>query len=300
MTRKRRRGAPPQKTAQNLAKTITQYIQGKRYKPLSASELGRQLAIPEVHQTIFKEILDTFVAEGKMALQKGKYSLPTSNALATGIISIHAKGFGFVRQEGGDIFIPRHATADAVDGDEVEVEVNPVVSAKGPEGEVIAILKRSRTHLAGTITSKSGGHYLAYAPLLGIDKPVLVKAKGQPLREGDRIICKVTRWSNDSKEVEAELDRLIGHIEDPSIDIRAAIEEFEIPDGFTEESLAEARKFGTKISSKELKNRKDITDWECVTIDPDTAKDFDDAITLTKDRKGHLSSVSTSPMSPIM
>ncbi len=296
MKQRRRRGGPPpaqkpsksEKIARNLAKTLRQYLQGRRYKPSSLNELIAQLAIPEVHHDLFEKVLGEMVSTNELALEKHKYAVPSTAQRVIGSISVHKKGFGFLRQtEGSDVFVPKQYMMDAVDGDEVEVEVNPVVSAKGPEGRVIAILKRSRTHLAGIIVSKTGRHYTAYAPLLGPDKPVIVKPKGHPLKEGDRIICKVIEWSNSEEMVEAEADRVIGHISDPSIDIKAAIEEFEIPDGFTEEALEEARSYGSKISPKEAKNRLDITDWECVTIDPDTAKDFDDAITLTCDEKGH-------------
>lgn len=283
MANKRRRGG---KIAQNLKKIILQFTQGKRFRPSTSWELIQQLAIPDVHQSLFQELLSELVDQGELAIQKDRYTLPSKGSLATGIISVHPKGFGFVRQtEGSDIFVPRHLLMDAVDGDEVEVEVNPVVSKKGPEGEVIAILKRSRTHIAGTIMAKSGRHYTAYSPLLGIEKPVIVKAKGKTLKEGDRVICKVTDWKSDSDLVEGELTRLIGSISDPSIDVAAAIEEFNLPDGFSAEAIEEAKLYGKKVSGK---GRMDITDWECVTIDPDTAKDFDDAITLTQDEKGHF------------
>ena len=297
MKQRRRRGGPPpaqkpsksEKIARNLAKTLRQYLQGRRFKPSSLNELIVQLAIPEVHHDLFEKVLGEMIAANELVLEKHKYTVPSTAQRASGSISVHKKGFGFLRQtEGSDVFVPKQYMMDAVDGDEVEVEVNPVVSAKGPEGRVIAILKRSRTHLAGIIVSKTGRHYTAYAPLLGPDKPVIVKPHGHHLKEGDRIICKVIEWSNSDEMVEAEADRVIGHISDPSIDIKAAIEEFEIPDGFTLEALEEARSYGSKISPKEAKNRLDITDWECVTIDPDTAKDFDDAITLTCDEKGHF------------
>lgn len=266
-----------------MTKALIQYIRGKRYAPSTLSQLTQQLDIPDVHRPLFKEILDDLVGEGELALQSQKYTLPNAPGLVTGTISVNPKGFGFVRrQEGPDVFIPRHALKDAVDGDTVEVEVNPVVSAKGPEGEVIAILKRSRTHLAGIIVHKTARHILAYAPLLGIEKPIKVKSK-DPLKEGDRIICKVSDWHSDV--IEGEVTRLIGHITDPSVDIQAAIEEFELPDGFSKEAIQEAKQFG-KIARKE--NRRDLSDWEIVTIDPDTAKDFDDAISLTQDERGHF------------
>ncbi len=262
-----------------------QYIHGKRYSPSTLTELVKQLDIADIHKPLFKEILDDLIDQGELALQREKYTLPTNAQLITGTISVHAKGFGFVKStEGPDIFVPRQNLMDAVDGDTVEVEVNPVVSSKGPEGTIIAILKRSRTHLAGIIVHKTGRHYVAYAPLLGIEKPVKVTSKTS-LNEGDRIICKVTEWHNESDFVEGEMSRYIGHITDPSVDIVAAIEEFELPDGFSREAIAEAKSYGKKVSPE---GRLDITDWEIVTIDPDTAKDYDDAISLTKDERGHF------------
>lgn len=206
-----------------------------------------------------------------------------------GPISVHMKGFGFVKHEGGpDIFIPKHKILDAVDGDIVEVEVNPIVSKKGPEGEVVAILKRGRTHLAGTILSKSKSHWVAYSPVLGQEKWIHLKAKEASLEEGDRIVCKVIDWNADPDFISAQFIRKIGHISDPSVDIDAAIEEFGLPQNFSKEALKEAERFGKKVTDEELKNRLDCTDWECVTIDPDTARDYDDAISLTCDERGHF------------
>lgn len=282
---KRKKGAKKPKIASNFSKTVSQYIRGKRYSPSTLSELTRQLDIADVHKRLFKEVLDDLVEKGELALNREKYTLPSSASLITGTISVHPKGFGFVRcQEGPDVFIPKHSMMDAVDGDTVEVEVNPVVSAKGPEGVIVAILKRSRTHLAGIILQKTARHYVAYAPLLGIEKPVRVTSK-EELKEGDRVICKVKTWHSDTDMVQAEMTHYIGHISDPSVDIQAAVQEFELPDGFSKEAIAEAKSYGTKAQPE---NRKDLTEWEVVTIDPDTAKDFDDAISLTKDERGHF------------
>lgn len=282
--KKQKRGEAKPKVASNLSKTLLQYIRGKRYNPSTLSELTQHLDIADIHHRLFKEILDELVDQGEIALQKDKYTLPNDKGLVTGTIRVHVKGFGFVQCETGpDVFIPKHSMKDAVDGDTVEIEVNPVVSAKGPEGEVIAILKRSRTHLACIIVQKTARHYVGYAPLLGIDKPVKVKSK-TPLKEGDRVICQVNNWHNKDDVVEGEMTRLIGHISDPSVDIQAAVEEFELPDGFTKEAVREAKKYGKTV---EVDDRLDLTQWEIVTIDPDTAKDYDDAISVTRDAKGH-------------
>lgn len=272
------------KLTHNLTRTLLQYVGGKRYEPMTAEELASQLSIAPVHQDLFHQILKDLIKKGSLQLRRDRISLPSN--LVTGRISVHAKGFGFVRmEEGPDVFIPKHLVSDAVDGDQVEIEVSDVVSPKGPEGAVVAILERSRTHLACIIVKKTTGYALGFSPLLGKEKHIRIQ-KPKKIREGDRVICKVDNWKGEF--IEAEASRVIGNIEDPSIDIAAAVEEFELPDGFTEEALEEAKEFGTRIPPKETKNRLDFTKAECVTIDPDTAKDFDDAITLTKDDRGHF------------
>ena len=296
MTPQKKNRAASQKTSnkkdkafRNLTKSLLEYIQGKRYKPATYKQLIQQLQIAPLNEDLFKQVLTHLVKNNQVHLKNDVYDLPKVCNLAKGTISVHPKGFGFVKtgQETPDVFIPKHLIMDAVDGDLVEVEVNPVVSAKGPEGAVVAILKRSRTHLAGTITGQSREGFTAYSPLLGAEKSIIVKSS-QPLKEGDRIICKVTTWNNEQDIIEGELSRLLGHISDPSIDVQAAIEEFSLPSQFSIEAINEARSFNKKITTKKENDRLDLTKVECVTIDPDTARDFDDAISLTLDEKGHF------------
>ncbi len=274
----------------NLTKSLLQYIQGKRYNPATCEQLIAQLGVQPIHIERFKKILEDAVANQKISLRGGKY-IPYSGAtLTTGTISVHPKGFGFVKNElGSDVFIPKQRMGGAVDGDEVEIEIDSNVSAKGPEGTVVAIVKRSRANLAGIVVSQEGDRFLAFSPLLGAEKSIRVSvAKGETLTEGDRIICRVTSWNALGSSIEGSLLQRIGHISDPSIDIKAAIAEFNLLKDFSAEAIQEAQSFGSKVSPNSQKGRLDLTEIECVTIDPDTARDFDDAISLTKDEKGHF------------
>jgi ribonuclease R len=289
----KKRSSPPVKKAnrlkENLSRTLLQYVQGKRYEPMSPEELHEELSIAPVHTELFHELVQELIAHKQLSLVRGRVSMAAAAAqLATGTISVHPKGFAFVKTgDGPDVFIPKHLVRDAVDGDLVEVDVASEVSAKGPEGAVVSIIKRSRTHLAGTVVEVLEKNYKVYAPLLGKEKSVLVRSK-TPLEVGDRIICKVVKWQTDRESVEGELTRRFGHISDPLIDIDAAIEEFELPTSFTQETLEEAKAYGKKVTNKDVAERLDLTEDETVTIDPDTAKDYDDAISLTLDEKGHF------------
>lgn len=279
----------------NLLKTTRQYIQGRSYSPASMEDMMLKLALPEQHAAIFNEIIKTLTKENFIKLKNGCYHLAESDEVViTGIISMHPRGFGFVKHDEpsdeGDVFIPKHLTLNAVDGDHVEVAVNTdAPSDKGPEGKVIAILSRSRTHIAGIITQASSyGEILAYVPLLGTAQRIVVKPSEEfQLREGDRVVMKVLDWGSKENDTECIVSHFLGHISDPSCDIAAAIEEYELPSEFPSKALKEAESFGKVVSRSDFEGRQDLRHLECFTIDPTTAKDFDDALTLSKDEKGH-------------
>lgn len=212
-----------------------------------------------------------------------------------GILRTHPKGFGFVIPEDSsrhsqDIFIPKHLIDNAVDGDTVEVIVNPDSNwDKGPEGKIVTILKRARAHLAGTVREVSAqGDWVVYVPILGLSKRVIVRTSSDiTLKLGDRIIMKVIEWGGEKEPTLCEYNHTLGHISDSTCDVPAALEEFDLRNAFPKGTLTQAKAYGKKVSAKDLKKRVDLTQLECFTIDPDTAKDFDDALTLTKDRQGN-------------
>ena len=106
------------KISHNLTRTVLPFISGKRYEPMNSEELSSQLDIAPIHETLFLKILSDLVGSGQLSMHRGRFSLPEhKERLATGVISIHHKGFGFVKMtEGPDVFIPKHLIGDAVDG----------------------------------------------------------------------------------------------------------------------------------------------------------------------------------------
>jgi ribonuclease R len=214
--------------------------------------------------------------------------------LMTGTLRLHARGFGFVVPDQPlrwpqDIFIPKHLTENAVDGDHVEVQVNMESrSEKGPEGKILAILKRGRSHLGGIIRMVDGkGQLVAHAPLLGVTKRVILHVEsGLRPKIGDRVIMQVIEWGDKNSPTLCELSHIIGNIDDPSCDVDAAIEEFSLLNQFPEPVIEEAQAFGKTVSKKEMKARTDLTKITTITIDPETARDYDDALSISKTAKG--------------
>jgi len=284
------------KLFQNLLKTTEQFMGGKSFVPLQFDELIQRLSVAPQHHSLFREVLEQLIASNFISCEKGRYSWKKSPSdAAKGTIRMHPRGFGFVQLDnpdlyGQDIFIPKHLTKNAVDGDIVEILVNQeVVSEKGPEGKVIAILERARSHMAGIIRQiDRHGNYIAHVPLLGAQQRVVVIADNeQTLNVGDRIVMVVSDWGSKETETTCKFSHHLGNISDPSCDIFAAIEEYELKSDFPSHVIEEAHSFGKQVSRKDIQNREDLRHLTTFTIDPDTAKDFDDALSLTKDESGY-------------
>jgi ribonuclease R len=279
----------------NLLKVTQQFMSGKSYVGMSEAELFERLRLPEQHRELFGRILDHLHKSGQLEIQRNRYALKSSSTqIITGILRVHPRGFGFLQPEdpksySEDIFIPKNFIQNAVDGDTVEVLVDPTTfTEKGPEGKVVAILSRSRTHIAGVIKKVDRyGEITAYVPLLGLSQRVVVEpTKEQELKEGDRIVMEVTDWGSKDTETRCKYSHYIGHISDPSCDIKAAIEEFELRSDFSKKTIHEAEEMGTRVTANDLLGREDFRELECFTIDPDTALDYDDAVSLSKDSSG--------------
>lgn len=280
---------------QNLLQVTEQFMNGKNFVSSTRKELMRKLHLDEDHKYIFKDVLKTLTKQGVCKFSRGKY-LPRRRDLeiVTGTISVHHRGFGFVALDENDlydkdVFIPKHLTENAVDGDRVEVEINPFShSEKGPEGRVVTVIERGRTHLAGIIHQIDwDGIAVAYVPILGAEHKVVVQQADSPLHIGERVILEVVKWGDELHETTARLSHKIGDISDPSKDVPAAIEEYDLRGEFPAPVKREASECGKTVSQKEIKEREDFRDWEVFTIDPTTAKDFDDALSLNKDERGY-------------
>ncbi len=288
------------KKTTSIAEKIKIFLGQKNYTPLTEKELFAALTLSEKEQKEARKAISEMIANEVISVKKNKLKIKEKteeDLVITGILHAHPKGFGFVEPDNPtlssqDVFIPKHLMHQAVDGDKVKVVVNTkVFSPKGPEGKIIEIIERKRSVLAGTIRSLSSkGTATAYVPLLGNEKPVTVQIPQKTkVKVGDRYLLKINEWPEKDSPIRAQLEKYLGNISDPSCDIIAAIHEHELPLVFSKSAIEEAKAFGSKVPASELKKRKDLTKTTVFTIDPTTAKDFDDALSIKKNKKGEYS-----------
>lgn len=287
----------PEDLKEAVSKKIHSFLSSPDYNPMSQSSLMQELGLLATEQTAAKKLLTEMICDGVIEITKNKLALAGQKKapVATGTLRMHPRGFGFVIPDASsclteDVFIPKHLTDSAVDGDIVEIALMPSTKPeKGPEGKILSIIKRTRSHLAGVIRIiDTGKHMLAFIPLFGAQKPAeVLPSKDFPVIVGDRVILKVVEWGGQNKAPLCEISHVIGHISNPALDIPAAIEEFSLRAPFPLQALNQAKEYGKEVSEKDMQGRMDLTKVETFTIDPETAKDFDDALSLTKDARGY-------------
>lgn len=285
------------KLFQNLLSGARQHVKGKGYKPSTFKEMREKLGLPTQHVGTFRKVLRSLMQEGLIELIEQYYCIKkVPDPVVRGVLNVHPRGFAFLQPDKSeglaqDIFIPKHLTMNAINGDIVEVVVNRAVpvSEKGPEGKVVAIIERSRTHVAGVVRYINKQGAWAYVPLLGEDRPVYVEEnpEEEPLVVGDRLVMSVQEWGSEEKPAHCLVSHHLGHINDATSDITAAIEEHGLRAEFPTAVSEEARSFGKSVKKGDLVGREDLRHLETFTIDPETARDFDDALSLTIDEKGH-------------
>ncbi len=238
----------------------------------------------------FKDLVKTLVhleQTGKLSRTKNdKYyiAFDGSKALVKGTLSQHKKGFAFVRAEDetvDDVFIPPNKINRAMDGDTVLVSVSKARDGRN-EGEVKAIEKRAITQVVGTYTeAKHFGFVLPDDSRITQDI-FIPKGKNLGAVEGHKVLVELTQYADGTNNPEGMVKAILGHKNDPGVDILSIIYQHGINIEFNPATIEEANNVPDEISPSEITGRTDLRDVLTITIDGADAKDLDDAISVDK------------------
>ena len=266
-------------------KIIYEFICDEFYVPMKLKELAMLLQVPKEQREELKEIMDALEREGKVHVtQKGKYIRGEAKHL-TGIFQMHPRGFGFVSIEGeaDDIFISEDDTGGAMQGDEVEVTVTRAPEGKRREGKILKIVNRGTRQLVGYYQSRKNFGFVV-PDSERFQQDIFVPAeRSKGAVTGHKVVVELTSYGGDGKKPEGKIVEILGHVNDPGVDILSIVKGFDLPTEFPEKVLHQAERVAKPVSSADMAGRKDVRDWQTVTIDGEDAKDLDDAITLTKE-----------------
>ena len=214
----------------------------------------------------------------------------------TGTFRRAAAGYGFVRPEGtlpgegrdADIFIPAEKCGDAANGDIVSVRLESKRSRMGKqEGRIIDVVQRSTNRFVG-LYFEQGGMGLVQVDGKVFSSPVYVGDPGaKGARPDDKVVMEMVRFPSHVRDGEAVITEILGQRGQPGVDTMSIIYEFNLPGEFADDALADARKQADKFDEAIPRGRRDLTSETIITIDPTTARDFDDAISLERLDNGH-------------
>ncbi|MEH7112654.1 ribonuclease R [Neobacillus niacini] len=271
---------------------LLQYMKDEAYKPLTVQEL--EVAFGIADSSDFKEFVKALVQMEEKGLvvrtRSNRYGLPQKMNLIRGKLTGHAKGFAFViPDEPGmdDIFIPPNETNTAMHGDTVLARISSESSGQRREGSIIRILERGVQQIVGTyVESKSFGFVIPDDKKFANDI-FIPKNASKGAVEGHKVVVKLTTYPEGRKSAEGEVITVLGHKNDPGVDILSVIHKHGLPMAFPDEVLKQANETPDTIEESELENRRDLRNETIVTIDGADAKDLDDAVTVTKLANGN-------------
>ncbi len=273
-------------------KVICDLVKDPLYVPMKEKELASFLQVAKEDREKLREVLQELLAEGRLMLTaKGKY-MKSDGSVLTGTFISNAKGFGFVEIEGRaeDLFIPEDKTAGAFHKDIVQVTPLPGNSGKRQEGQVVKIIARGMSHVVGTYerTRENFGFVLPDNGKLSQDI-FIPKERSKGAVSGHKVVAEITDYGTNRRSPEGKIVEILGHINDPGVDIMSIVRGYELPLEFPEKTLQQAERVSQEVSEADCLGRRDLRDLDMVTIDGEDAKDLDDAVSVSFDgEKYHL------------
>ena len=262
----------------------------KEYVPMKLKELAILLDVPKENREELKQVLDALMAEGKISVsKKGKYGKAEIFA-QTGIFHAHPRGFGFVTIEGreGDVFVAPDNIKDAMDGDTVQVVVEEETKNRKAEAVVVKILTRANETVIGTFEkSKRFGFVIPDNPRITVDVFVPEGADMGAVT-GHKVIVKLTSYGGGRKNPEGRVVQILGHVNDPGVDILSIIKAYDLPESYPDDVMEEVADVPEALTDEMIaeeleKGRVDLRNVPMVTIDGEDAKDLDDAVSVSKE-----------------
>ncbi len=269
-------------------KVIMDLVAAEFYVPMKEKELAVMLQVSKEDRGELNRILNELLVEGRLSLtKKGKFiKAKHSDKELIGTFISHPKGFGFVEIDGRDedLYIPEDFVNGAFHKDTVKVALLSGQNGTRQEAQVIEVLARGMRQIVG-IYDKSNKNYGFVIPdNTKISDDIFVpveRSKGAV--SGHKVVCEITDYGKNNRKPEGKVTEILGHANDPGVDIMSIVKGYELPIEFSEKIMNQVERVANEVSEADMVGRRDLRDLQMVTIDGEDAKDLDDAVSLTKD-----------------
>jgi ribonuclease R len=291
----------------NIREQILGLLARKDYRPLDRADIARKLGVTSAGRAALRKTLRELERAGDIArIRKNRYVLPDEADLVTGKLSIHQVGYGFLAPETlgkPDVFIAAENTGTAMHGDRVVARISrdePYGRIKGRrEGRVIRILERAHDTIVGTLQRSRNFYYVVPDDPRIVHDVYVGHVSGSPRDEstaadlslanstvapkiGDKVVVRLEAWESRHVNPEGEIIEVLGPASAPGIDMLSIVRKYHLPTEFPRDALDQAKTIPQTIDARQIDGREDRRGDFIVTIDPDDARDFDDAIHVEK------------------
>jgi len=257
--------------------------------PLDEERLVALLGIEAHERDAFGRRLGAMEREGQlMRNRRGAILVADKAGLIKGRVMGHPDGFGFLRPEDAseDLFLGPKQMHKALHGDVVLARVTGLDRRGRREGSIVEVLERANSRVVGRLFVEQGVMFVV-AEDKRIAQDFLVPPDGaRGARHGQVVVAEILQQPTPNAEPIARVTEILGNYADPGMEIEIALRKHDLPNVFSADSEKQAERYGSKVLAKDLKGRKDLRDLPFVTIDGETAKDFDDAVCCEPLAKG--------------
>jgi len=257
----------------------------KKKKPLHFLQIANALNLSKKERKSLKKLMRKLKKEKKVRVVKGKYEL-TGEETVVGKVLAYAGGFGFLEVEGQkDIYIPHFEMVRLFHGDEVKAKVTHYKGKK--EVRILRILKRAKKEIVAKVVKEEEGCYAKPLDENLHQKILLPKKDCEKYEEGLVVVVKITQFPTKKSPARGKVVEVLGDPKKDFIAVEVIIRKYNLPTEYPEEVLKEAEEIPEEIPKEEIERRRDLRDQLCFTIDPEKARDFDDAVAIELTPEGH-------------
>lgn len=270
---------------------IIGFVNDEKYTPMRAIDIALFMEVPSKDREEFNSIIDELYKAGEIDItKKGKIMTPEQMNIISGTFVSHSNGFGFVvpdKELNGDIFVPASAVNGAMHKDKVWCRIVNTFG-KRPEGEIVRVVEKGMNTIVGTFQRTK-----AFGFVVPDDKKIaqdifIEKKFSKGAVTGHKVVVKIIKPPKDGKNPEGVVTEIIGHINDPGVDILSIIKQFELPLDFPDDVYNEIENIDDEVDLSKVSDRKDLRNLQMVTIDGEDAKDLDDAVSISKLDNGNF------------
>src|SRR5437660_11024366 len=277
-----------------IREQVLALLSRKDYRPLNKIDIARKLGLTASERVALRKILRELERAGEIArIRKNRFVLPAEADLVAGKLSIHQAGYGFLIPETPgepDIFIAAENIGTAMHGDRVVARISrdePYGRIKGRrEGRVIRILERAHDTVGGNLQRSRNFYYIVPDDPRFVHDIYVRPERDQRLERsadvGDKVVVRLDPWESRHVNPEGEIIEVLGPATAPGVDMLSIIRKYDLPTEFPRAVVDEANRIPETVNARMLEGREDLRETFIVTIDPDDARDFHDAIHVDK------------------